>query len=103
MTYLVQILLPLEDNDGKRLPRAPFERTREELIERFGGITAHSGAPAEGVWQENDGSVLLDRVVMLEVVIESLDRPWWDGYRRELEERFRQKVIMIRLLECSLL
>lgn len=101
--WLIQILLPLEDNDGKRLPRAPFERTRAELIERFGGITAHSGAPAEGVWKENDGSVLLDRVVMLEVVVESVDRGWWENYRRELEARFRQKVIMIRLLECSVL
>jgi hypothetical protein len=98
---LVQILLPLEDNAGTPIRRELFERTRAELIEQFGGITAHSGAPAEGVWQEGGGPVLLDRIVVLEVVVEQVDRGWWTGYRQALEQRFGQKALMIRLLECS--
>lgn len=100
---LVQILLPLEDNAGKPLRRELFERTRAELIDQFGGITAHSGAPAEGVWQEGEGAVLLDRIVVIEVVVEHIDRGWWTQYRQELEHRFRQKAVMIRLIECTTL
>ena len=100
---LVQILLPLDDNSGKALGRELFETTRGELIERFGGITAHSGAPAEGVWQESSGSVLLDRIVVLEVQVDAIDRQWWDGYRQKLEARFQQKSILIRALGCEVL
>ena len=101
--HLVQILLPLDDNTGRPLPREPFEATRAELIERFGGITAHSGAPAEGVWQESSGSVLLDRIVVLEVQVAELDRAFWNDYRKTLEVRFRQKAILLRALGCEAL
>lgn len=100
---LVQILLPLDDNSGTPLRREPFETTRAELIARFGGITAHSGAPAEGVWQESSGSVLLDRIVVLEVQVDAIDHAWWRGYRQELEARFQQKSVLIRALACEVL
>ena len=32
---------------------------------------------------------------------EDLDRPWWRGYRRELEKRFRQEVVVIRAQEIE--
>ena len=49
--YLIQILLPLYRNDGQALPRALFRQVRDELIERFGGLTAYTRAPASGYWQ----------------------------------------------------
>ena len=48
---LVQILLPLYGREGRRIPRAIFSRTAEELSARFGGMTAYRPAPAEGFWQ----------------------------------------------------
>jgi len=48
--WLIQILLPLFDNDGRRFGEEPFTRTRGELLERFGGLTAHQRAPAKGLW-----------------------------------------------------
>jgi hypothetical protein len=101
--HLVQALLPLDDETGTALGRELFEQTRTELIERFGGITAYSGAPAEGVWRENGGAPVLDRIVVVEVQVELLDRPWWEGYRKLLERRFRQRSILMRALPCDVL
>jgi hypothetical protein len=38
--HLIQILLPLSDNEGRRFPPAAYARVRSELTERFGGMTA---------------------------------------------------------------
>jgi hypothetical protein len=99
--YLIQLLLPLDDNAGQPLPRELFQTTRAELVERFEGLTAYSGAPAEGVWQEDAGAVLLDRIVVFEIQVEALDREFWRTYRGLLEERFRQKSLLVRAIECT--
>jgi hypothetical protein len=96
--WLIQVLLPLYDNDGRRFGEEPFTRTRTELLERFGGLTAHQRAPAKGLWKTDDGQVARDDVAVFEIMADDLDRSWWDGYRRELERRFRQDSIVIRAL-----
>lgn len=101
--WLVQILLPLYDNNGARFGEAPFARTREELLERFGGITAYQRAPARGLWKTDDGEVAKDDVAVFEVMAPDLDRPWWMQYRRTLEQRFRQEAIIIRALAHEVL
>ncbi|HYC04446.1 MAG TPA: hypothetical protein VED40_14215 [Azospirillaceae bacterium] len=93
--HLVQILLPLYDNDGKDLPRAEYGRVREELVGRFGGLTAYTRAPAEGLWEGGEGRCR-DDVVLLEVMVEDLDRAWWATYRQDLARRFRQETILVR-------
>lgn len=92
----MQILLPIADNDGRRFPEQVFAATRAELTERFGGLTAHMRAPARGLWKTGDGDVDRDDIVILEVMVDALDREWWRGYRAALEARFRQDVIVIR-------
>ena len=94
--HLVQILLPLRDNDGNPFPREMLEDVRHTLTERFGGVTAHLRAPAAGAWKDDEGDVAHDDVVIVEVMADELDRAWWSGYRRELESRFRQDEILIR-------
>ena len=47
--HVVEILLPLFSNAGKRFGREPFDRTRDELLDCFGGITAFTRSPAEGL------------------------------------------------------
>jgi hypothetical protein len=93
--HLVQILLPLSDNAGNRFPRELYGRVRSELTERFGGLTAFTRAPAEGLWTEG-GETSRDEIVIFEVMTKELDRDWWRSYRRDLEGRFRQDVIVIR-------
>lgn len=94
--HLVQLLLPLRDNDGNPFPRASLDAVRHELTERFGGVTAHLRAPAAGAWKDEDGGVARDDVVIVEVMAEDLDRGWWADYRCRLEDRFRQDEIVIR-------
>jgi hypothetical protein len=96
--HLVQILLPVSDNDGQRLGREPIEAVERELLARFGGSTAYLRAPARGLWSEDGQGAVSDDVVVVEVVVDDLDRAWWDAYRRELEARFRQETIMVRAI-----
>ncbi len=95
--HLVQILLPLRGADGQRLPRAHFDAVRTELVGRFGGLTAYSRAPADGLWDEGE-HVVQDEVVAYEVMVDTLDRAWWAQYRAGLERRFRQQEIVVRSL-----
>jgi hypothetical protein len=96
--HLVQILLPLFDNDGRRFQHGRYSEIRAELTERFGGVTAYTRSPAAGLWQRDDGSVDRDEMVMLEVMAESLDPDWWAAYRGRLEQRFAQQAIVVRAM-----
>ncbi len=49
--HLVEIFLPLADNDGKRFPQSTFHSVAHALTERFGGVTAYTRAPASGIWK----------------------------------------------------
>ena len=93
---LVQLLLPLYDNNKKPFPQKDFDRVRDELAKRFGGITAFRRAPAEGLWREGESDLSRDDVVVFEVMTQELDRRWWSEYRKELEKRFRQEQLIIR-------
>jgi hypothetical protein len=94
--HLVQILLPLNDNDGHALPRDLFETVSLDLTERFGGVTAYTRAPADGRWREAGRDTSSDEVVVVEVMVETMDEGWWRTYRASLEAQFRQKQIIVR-------
>lgn len=93
--YLIQILLPLYDNEGAAFEREFYDRVRDELTKKFGGVTAFSNSPAEGVWKEG-GEVSRDRLIVFEVMSQELERAWWAHYRAELEARFRQEKLIAR-------
>jgi len=99
--YLVQLLLPLYDNAGRRVPARHFSDVRDELTERYGGVTAFLRSPAHGTWKEGSGTVDRDEVVMCEVMVEVLDRGWWSGYRVQLEQRFEQREVVVRAFEVE--
>lgn len=100
---LIQIFLPLYDNDGERFPRRQFDRVRDELVYRFGGMTAYTQAPASGLWQEDGGETMHDDLLVHEVMTESLDEAWWRDYRSELERRFRQETLLVRAHDIRVL
>lgn len=93
--HLVQILLPVHDNEGDTLPQVKYRRVAAELSEKFGGVTAFTRAPAEGQWKD-EGRTEHDEIVVFEVMTEDLDRRWWKSYRRTLEKRFKQEIVIIR-------
>ncbi len=94
--YVIEILLPLSDNDGRRFPGELWQWVRETLVEKFGGLTAFSRNPAEGVWDGDQGGRSRDDIVVFEVMADTLERDWWRGFREELERRFRQEEIVVR-------
>ena len=97
--HLIEILLPLRDNDGRRFPAELFGEVRKELIEHFGGLTAFTRSPAEGLWEDEDGDRVSDEVVIFEVMADWIDRSWWRSYRARLEDRFAQEEIVVRAHE----
>ena len=96
--FLVQLLIPIHDNDGNPFPRAMFDRVRQELTEAHGGVTAFVRSPAQGFWKDADTEVVRDDVVMYEVMTATLDRDWWRSYRLDLQRRFRQEEMAVRSL-----
>lgn len=93
--HLVQLLLPLKDQDGKPFPRSLYRSIRTELTDRFGGFTAYSRAPAEGVWDDG-AEVEHDDIVVYEVMVADIDRDWWATFRTGLENRFEQHELVVR-------
>lgn len=100
--HLIQILLPIADNAGRRFDSADYGRVRKELADRYGGITSFTRAPAEGMWKEG-GHTAHDDIVVFEVMAREIDQPWWEEYRAELERRFRQETLVIRAIKVDML
>jgi hypothetical protein len=94
--HVIEIFLPLQRNDGSPQPSAVFSEVRAELVERFGGLTAFTRAPAEGLWEADAGAVERDQIVIFEVVADALERDWWRDYRLLLERRFEQEAVLVR-------
>lgn len=101
--HLIQILLPLYDNSGTAFPQQEYVTVREELTERFGGITTYLRSPAEGSWRESPLLTIHDEIVIYEVMVENLDREWWRTYREGLARRYRQDVLIVRVSEIQLI
>jgi hypothetical protein len=93
--YLVQILLPTHDNDGNPFDGQTRAAIHGDLVEKFGGLTAYSRAPAEGTWAVA-GSSSLDDIVVVEVMAETLETEWWKAFRSSLEQTLRQHRIVVR-------
>jgi hypothetical protein len=93
---LVQILLPVRDNHGRKFKRAVYSRLHEELVLRFGGMTAHARSPAHGLWK-SEGSTKRDDVIIIEVMTKRFDLAWWKKFRLSLERAFSQDEIVVRV------
>lgn len=98
--FLIEIFLPLADNDGRRFAQSEFDEIHSTLVDRFGGLTAFSRAPARGLF-ESGGRTSMDDILIIEVMADRLDREWWAGFRRSLEARFQQQEIMLRASEVT--
>jgi hypothetical protein len=100
---LVQILLPLTDNDGRAFAPGMFEALKDELAQRHGGVTAFVQAPAQGRWAPDGAVASEEDVVIFEVMVENLRADEWLARRRELERRFDQEHVIIRHMEIGLI
>ena len=99
MAFLVQIVLPLYNNDGRPFPPSLLMQVRTELREKYGGLTAYTRAPAEGTWEDEQGRTRRDDVVIVEVMTDGLERDWWRNYATELAARFEQEELVVRAMQ----
>ena len=99
--HLIQILLPRYDARRQPFDEQLFVRTRAELVEQFGGVTAYLRSPAAGAWVTPGGTIERDEVIMVEVVVPDLDRKWWRDYLVVLQTRFDQDEIHARALPAD--
>src|SRR5688572_6815260 len=99
---LVQLFLPLEDNQGVRFSKEALLEVHRELTDKFGGVTAFFHSPALGAWKDGSDTVR-DQVVLFEVMADAADPAWWAGYRASLEQRFRQERILVRAMSIAVL
>jgi hypothetical protein len=91
--HVVEIFLPAADAPIE----AELKKLRATLTEKFGGFTAFTRAPAQGAWRApHTGHVEHDKLIIVEVMTEQIDRPWWRRLRNELEIALRQEEILIR-------
>ncbi len=101
--HLIQLFLPMYDNQGEKLPVFLYRQVREELMEKFNGITAYTRSPAHGLWQPEEGKTVQDDLVIYEVMTAEMDREWWRAYKALLEQRFAQQEMLIRAQAIDLL
>jgi len=94
--FLIEILLPLRNGQGRPVDKKELEGLMNMLTEEFGGLTAHTRAPAQGFWKDNFRELSLDEIVIFEIISEILDKTWWKNLRFDLERRLEQKLIVIR-------
>lgn len=90
----IEIFLPLSANDGTRFPDTVLDGIENELTEQFGGVTAFKRAPAQGRWKSG-GQTQGDEVAIFEFVVDRVDRGWWTRFRKDLEERMGQEIILV--------
>ena len=95
---LIQILLPARST-AEGLDA--LSRTRRELTEWYGGVTAYLRAPARGAWVAPDGTEEHDDMIMVEVVTDTFDHGVWRAYERELAARFGETEIHIRAIPAE--
>ena len=95
---LVQIFLPLYDNNKQLFAKSLYDDLRNKLKDRFGGITFYRNTPAEGLWKDEAGKTNYDELIIAEVMVKDLDKEWWKQFKRNLTQIFRQDEILIRCI-----
>lgn len=65
---LLQLFIPKNDNNGEPFPQNIFTGIKEQLADKFGGVTSFAQNPAEGLWEEG-GAVHKDIIVIYEVMM----------------------------------
>ena len=99
---VIEVFLPLDTGRGESIPAEVIEGLVAGLADRFGGATAYTREPAEGLWKRAT-TIERDRIIVVEVMVEDVDEAWWRDYRQRLEREFEQESVMIRVTTCQTL
>lgn len=99
---VIEVFLPLDTGRGEPIPPETIEGLVAGLGDRFGGATAYSREPAEGLWKRAM-TLERDRIIVVEVMVDQVDDQWWSAYRQRLEREFDQQQVLIRVTACRTL
>jgi hypothetical protein len=100
----IEIYLPLDYNDGSVIPESKYLSIEDELLGRFGGVTATQREfPLRGVWR-SDGEEYLDRVVVLSVMdfreeTQEVCFRYLEKLKTRLKKKFEQLEILITVAD----
>lgn len=93
---LVQIFLPLYDNNKQLFQESAYNGVRNRLKEQFGGVSFYRNTPVEGLWKDESGKTNYDELIIAEIMIHDLNKEWWKQFKQDLEQVFKQEEILIR-------
>lgn len=96
MVYLIQVFLPLYDNNKQEFDGSLYDDLQTRLKDQFGGVTIYRNTPADGLWKDENGKTNFDELIVAEVMITELNKEWWHQFRKRLEDIFKQEEILIR-------
>jgi len=102
----VEIYLPLEYNDGRRIADEKYLRLQSELRKRFGGVTSTQRQfPLQGAWHFGE-DVFEERVVVFTMMdfqdhAESDLLKYLDRLKQRLKKKFDQLEILITVQELT--
>ena len=69
---------PGQSTSHRLIESRPFEIVKDDLTQRFGGVTTYTRSPAERRWRGDRTHI--DDVVVFEVLCNDIDRHWWNVY-----------------------
>ncbi|MCO6406533.1 hypothetical protein GTW10_23995, partial [Aurantimonas endophytica] len=92
---IVEVFLPLDTGRGTPVEPEIIEEIIDGLADRFGGATAFTRAPADGLWKQ-DAAIQKDRIIVIEIMVDEIEDAWWKDYRAQLEAVFEQEEVLIR-------
>ena len=95
-----EITLPLGYNNGDQIEAEKFYVTKQELVDKFGGISINRHW--SGSWRSK-GKVYNDSNVLFQINIPDEEVPFMKEYKKVLEERFQQIEIQIVFIDISVL
>jgi hypothetical protein len=99
---VIEVFLPLDTGRGEPIPPEVVEGLVAGLTDRFGGATAYTREPAQGLWKRAT-TIERDRIIVVEIMVEEVDEAWWGDYRQRLEREFEQASVLIRVTACRTL
>lgn len=95
-TNKIEIFVPLRDSEGQPFPAYLYKNIKRQLTKDFGGMTAYTRTPAEGIWADGSKQQIKDELVIYEVMVSEIDCLYWTAYKHKLEQQFGQKELVIR-------
>jgi hypothetical protein len=99
--HLIQLFIPAAPQSTIKVEDV-IAKVQREMTERHGGATAYLNSPAKGLWSNGEGAEEED-VIVVEVMVDTLDRAWWRRYRRNLEQLLRQDELLVRAIPVEAL